>query len=160
MAKKEKNNCTRVFSYENGRCHQDCYIYFIRSGFWVFFLLTIAANGKKDGDDVKGGGKVDSFSPHVNVTNCLETKRYPVSWWGERESSWPRWIWEMVCEQVFLSVVSLSVCVYLLAQMHVRIADNVFAAEICRWSFRSGWKIIRGRNDITSIPYEWSPHPG
>jgi hypothetical protein len=90
MAKKEKNNCTRVFSYENGRCHQDCYIYFIRSGFWVFFLLTIAANGKKDGDDVKGGGKVDSFSPHVNVTNCLETKRYPVSWWGERESSWPR----------------------------------------------------------------------
>jgi hypothetical protein len=59
-------------------------------GFGFFFLLTIAANGKKDGDDVKGGGKVDSFSPHVNVTNCLETKRYPVSWWGERESSWPR----------------------------------------------------------------------
>lgn len=33
-------------------------------GFGFFsFLLTIAANGKKDGDDVKGGGKVDSFFP-------------------------------------------------------------------------------------------------
>jgi hypothetical protein len=85
MAKKEKNNCTRVFSYENGRCHQDCYIYFIRSGFWVFFLLTIAANGKKDGDDVKGGGKVDSFSPHERHELFRDKKVSGELVGGERE---------------------------------------------------------------------------